>query len=962
MVTGMKTSLRCARTARLRISIQPASVAAFLTTALPLLAAPAGPAPVIPEGGGAPGAFPNTSVSAVNVIAKGSTTFNSSVEVTGLDGQGPIPWSVNRYNRGDLALRLSPGDPTAALGNLNQGFIEFGDNAPGIAASQAWRPAPQFGVVLPTARQNGPIDWNDGEGPLFPTVGVSWASSGPGYSMADGSFGTGNLDINTGRAGTHASSPEANFGFSASWFPYDQGWLGGDVGSPTAEGASVWAGAGAHAAGLSAGLVRWPQFPADSGTYGGLAELTLPGVNSLEDGMLFTTSTDGGSDVNVVGVLPKDDGLGWIVTVREDSEVTSETLAAGGQSEFSFVYVPFSAQRLVGGHIVGTDGSKRKASGTFTVARTGAGTYELTIPGKTGEDGTLLLQAADSESGTSVTLATRAFLSYEFRDGKFIVQARRTTSDTETALVDTSFYVAWIDFQEPLAPPAGPRFRGRDAVVVSTGEGVVAKESAVAARSDAAEVLVTYIDSTNVGGFIDPITQQPAAMALVGRYYDATTLAPIGEPFSILGVPSGTLSRTDVKYNPVSKQYVVVANGRAYNAGGFDVALMALVKNATDAGAGDPLVKAWVHDTDTDQSYDDVAVAVSSKSGNIMLAAERKFAGEGEGTIGALYDRNGTLLTPPMTRLDLLQQVGDEDDPDVIYLPGRDAFLYLSNTDNSNGSTGTLGNRVVGSIVDAAPDATGKLVARAEQPLGDGEPAGRAEGHPASIENPFNGQLITAYDSGNGTAAGDLSFFNLGTAPSYTFTPAQPEVPYLNGSAGNPLNHQHPQLAADPTSGVILLGFNAAGSTIGIPDGYAFIALGPDGKPLPSQLGAPYVLADSPGGLGTTVNFHNITYSPAADTFLAAFTSTPGVTYLAALQVTSSHLAQETSPTLTIGRSGASLVLSWPAASTGYRIESSAALAPAAWQASGLTTTVEGDLNKATVTPGAGTLFYRLAK
>lgn len=183
-------------------------------------AAPPGPTPQVPDGGAAPGAFPNTSVSAVNVIAKGSTTFDGNVEVPGLDGQGPIPWSVNRYNRGDFALRLAPADPVAALGNLGQGFIEFGDSAVTVPASQAWRPSPLLGVTIPTARQNGPIDWNDGEGPFYPTVAIAEASSGPGYSMTDGSWGTGNLDINTGRAGTHGS-PEANFSFSATWFPYD---------------------------------------------------------------------------------------------------------------------------------------------------------------------------------------------------------------------------------------------------------------------------------------------------------------------------------------------------------------------------------------------------------------------------------------------------------------------------------------------------------------------------------------------------------------------------------------------------------------------------------------------------------------------------------------------------------------------------------------------------------------------
>ena len=135
--------------------------------AFQIVAAPPGPTPQVPDGGGAPGPFPNTSVSAVNVIAKGSAMFNSSVDVPGLDGQGPIPWSVNRYNRGDFAMRLSPGDAQAALNNLNQGFIEFGDSAVTVPASQAWRPSPLFGISIPTARQNGPIDWNDGEGPFY---------------------------------------------------------------------------------------------------------------------------------------------------------------------------------------------------------------------------------------------------------------------------------------------------------------------------------------------------------------------------------------------------------------------------------------------------------------------------------------------------------------------------------------------------------------------------------------------------------------------------------------------------------------------------------------------------------------------------------------------------------------------------------------------------------------------------
>ncbi len=935
-------------------------LAILLSTAPFVLAAPSGPTPQVPEGGGAPGAFPNTSVTAVNVIARGSTVFDGSVEVTGFEGQGPIPWSLNRYNRGDFAMRLAPGDPTAALDNLNQGFIEFGDSSAGVPASQAWRPSPLLGLVLPTARQNGPVNWGDGEGAFFPTVALSESSSGPGYNLQDGSFGTGNLDINTGRAGTHASSPEANFSFSAVWFPYDQGWLGGEAAGPTAEGASGWTSAGAHAAGLTAGLVKWLQYPAESGIYAGIAELRLPGVNSLEDGMLFTTSADGGSDVNIVGVAPLEDGTGWLITIREDAALDAETLADPAQSEFQFVYVPFDAQNLLGGYINGTDGSKRKAAGDFTVTRAGTGTYELAIPGKTGADGTLLLQAAELEAGSFETVATRAFFSYEYSNGKFVIQSRKTTTDTTADLADASFYVAWVDFATPLSPPDGPRLRSLPAVAV-TDETVVATECAVAVNTDASEVLVTYIDSVNSLGEVDPISQQVAVMALMGRFYDPATLVPAGEPFMIFGNPVGTLSRCDAKYNPVSKQYVVAANARGASTLATDVVLVALLNPAAVAGGNSPVAKAWMHDPDSDQSYDDVAVAVSSVNGNFLLVAERKAADEGESTVGALYNQAGTLLTAPFTRIDLLQSVGDEDDPDVIYLEDLDAFLYIANTDNSNGSTGTLHNRIVGSIIDTAPNGQGGLVARTEQELSDGLPAGTTEGHPAVMVNPFNGQLLVAYDAGNSTAHGDLSYFDLGTAPNYTFTAARAEVPYLDGASGNPFNHQHPQLAADPDRGVIAVGMNSTGSSVGLPEAYAFLLLGPDGLPLPSQLGAPYFLADSPGGLGTTANFHNITYSPASQSFLAVFSSTPGVTYLAALSVTSSHLAPVTSPTLTVAREGNSIVLTWPAAATGFDVQSTTTLSPPDWQSAGLTPIVEGEVQKATVTPGDAMRFFRLS-
>jgi hypothetical protein len=153
-------------------------------------------------------------------------------------------------------------------------------------------------------------------------------------------------------------------------------------------------------------------------TYGGLGVLTLPGVNAETNGMLFTTSANGNSDVNIVGVAPTNDATsgasGWLVTIREDSALTAEEVANGGQFQFEFVYIPYNAQNLIGGHINGASGASLHSAGTFTLGRTGTGTYELTIPGKGGITARCCSRVADFEATTTTPMASRAFLSYQY--------------------------------------------------------------------------------------------------------------------------------------------------------------------------------------------------------------------------------------------------------------------------------------------------------------------------------------------------------------------------------------------------------------------------------------------------------------------------------------------------------------------------------------------------------------------
>src|SRR5262249_47231632 len=146
-------------------------------------------------------------------------------------------------------------------------------------------------------------------------------------------------------------------------------------------------------------LLTWLDTPEGSGIFTGLAVMTLPGVNSLTDGMLFTIGNDehnskrGPSASNAA----LRDGSGWDVAVRDmETSKADPTIYATGRgrdarASFSFVYIPYNADNLLAGHI-NTNGSVIKGVGNFTLSHLSTGRYALTIPGKSGTNGVLLLQ------------------------------------------------------------------------------------------------------------------------------------------------------------------------------------------------------------------------------------------------------------------------------------------------------------------------------------------------------------------------------------------------------------------------------------------------------------------------------------------------------------------------------------------------------------------------------------------
>jgi hypothetical protein len=216
-------------------------------------------------------------------------------------------------------------------------------------------------------------------------------------------------------------------------------------------------------------ILTW--IDATNGTDDGLALVSFPGVNSQTDGMLFTIADDENNGLKgpFANNAALSNGAGWYVAVRDIVTGTANpTVYAtdGGSdagSSFSFIYIPYSAQNLIGGHILGTNGTTVKGSGNYTVTRLSTGRYALTIPGKTDTNGMLMLinsgYLAEQPSGFSNVVDT-SFMSYEYGGTNvpadaFIISSVCITTNGGEGVVnfrDADFNFVWVDFANPLSP------------------------------------------------------------------------------------------------------------------------------------------------------------------------------------------------------------------------------------------------------------------------------------------------------------------------------------------------------------------------------------------------------------------------------------------------------------------------------------------------------------------------------
>jgi hypothetical protein len=410
-------------------------------------------------------------------ILGGSGSDNLKVQIP---NSGPYIWTESRHNEGDIALVLSPNDPVAS--QPPNAFVNNYAPTTG-AATHGWRINKFLGLSLASVRVNGRDngDTAPGGGPAVGTVyGIAYLNAdfgqGWSYRMTDGTYangGDGAQDLQMGLLGMAnapgSSDGEGSFSCGAAFFPYAQGWIGAHVlGAFASVGASGEAtfDAAARSPLLYTNSVTWVLNPG-SGLYDhGHARVVLRGADyKPETSLLFGSSTEGDNQARIFGAYPNNGG--WDVTLRngQDLDATGQTLAPVDKMAFMFLCVPTNSPGLIGGHIDGATGGNIISAGTYTLTRTGAGNYELTIPGKTGTSGVLLLSVAGAMAGSAnPNLADRTVASYEYTGGKFVIQTREALSGGNPFGLaynqrDSDFVFAWVDFAQPLATPNAPSGR-----------------------------------------------------------------------------------------------------------------------------------------------------------------------------------------------------------------------------------------------------------------------------------------------------------------------------------------------------------------------------------------------------------------------------------------------------------------------------------------------------------------------
>jgi hypothetical protein len=214
--------------------------------------------------------------------------------------------------------------------------------------------------------------------------------------------------------------------------------------------------------------------PTDANFLFGHYTLSIAGVNAGTDGMLFCQGERNSSSGNVVpvGILP--DNSGWDIRVNDQGQ----NFPATEEANWSFVYVPYTAQNLVAGGNLGIDDPTsvvvRTGVGSFTVERVdlgdnttsiappGApdgnndnGRFLIKIPDKTDMTGYLMVGVSKWATAGGFSAADDNFLTWEYDAtlGGFLVESYDLAGAN---LQNSDIYFAYFDYSNPISLATNP--------------------------------------------------------------------------------------------------------------------------------------------------------------------------------------------------------------------------------------------------------------------------------------------------------------------------------------------------------------------------------------------------------------------------------------------------------------------------------------------------------------------------
>ncbi|WP_145060116.1 metallophosphoesterase [Adhaeretor mobilis] len=246
------------------------------------------------------------------------------------------------------------------------------------------------------------------------------------------SYGGGLMALSLTKAGL-AGVTEVNFNNSVAWFDFEAGWQGAHVNSNG-----------------TLATDAFNEVEQSMLNKQGLGRYSLDlGVNSQSEGLLFAIGNNNSN--TVVQTAPYSDGSGWDMRVQHNGAAFSAT---GVDRNFSFIYLPYDTEGMIGGLYDGATDSHISSAGDFTMSRLSTGEYELTILGETPETGMLLLTISDEYFDGSITAPNNNLLSYEpTLSDTFLINS---VDASGLILEDSSFSWAFISFDDPIAPATGP--------------------------------------------------------------------------------------------------------------------------------------------------------------------------------------------------------------------------------------------------------------------------------------------------------------------------------------------------------------------------------------------------------------------------------------------------------------------------------------------------------------------------